>query len=165
MSVARGSLGLSVRGKVPVWRGGVPGSQVVGVVSTGYLMPQVWHLVQGALVSLLPWFVLALALGSAGAVWAARRLRAEILNLEPEQIAALAQQQRAVLAALREGVLAVNAAGEVTLSSARAVALLEGGAAPAPLATLWPELAALTAPHPRRACRTWRCPCAASPCW
>ncbi|MBZ9711682.1 ATP-binding protein [Deinococcus multiflagellatus] len=148
VSVARGSLGLSVRGKVPVWRGGVPGSQVVGVVSTGYLMPQVWHLVQGALVSLLPWFVLALALGSAGAVWAARRLRAEILNLEPEQIAALAQQQRAVLAALREGVLAVNAAGEVTLSSARAVALLEGGAAPAPLATLWPELAALTAPHP-----------------
>ncbi|GGN30030.1 ATP-binding protein [Deinococcus daejeonensis] len=144
VSVARGSLGLSVRGKVPVWAGGMPGSRVVGVVSTGYLMPQVWHLVGSALISLLPWFVLALGLGTVGAVWAARRLRAEILNLEPEQIAALARQQRAVLAALREGVLAVDAGGLVTLSSDRAVTLLGGQSAPAPLATLWPELALLT---------------------
>ncbi|GGR83078.1 ATP-binding protein [Deinococcus sedimenti] len=148
VSVARGSLGLSVRGKVPVWAGGVPGTRVVGVVSTGYLMPQVWHLVGSALISLLPWFVLALGLGTVGAVWAARRLRAEILNLEPEQIAALARQQRAVLAALREGVLAVDAGGLVTLSSDRAVTLLGGQSAPAPLATLWPELALLTGGHP-----------------
>lgn len=145
VSVARGSLGLSVRGKVPVWAGGVRGGRVVGVVSTGYLMPQVWHLVLGALVSLLPWFVLALALGTLGAVWAARRLRAEILNLEPEQIAALVSEQRAVLAALREGVLAVNAAGQVTLSSDRAVSML-GRPDHAPLAQLWPELARVTDP-------------------
>ncbi len=83
VSVARGSLGLSVRGKVPVWAGGQPGTRVVGVVSTGYLMPQAWNLVGSALLSLAPWFLLALALGTAGASWAARRLRAEILNLEP----------------------------------------------------------------------------------
>ncbi|MVN85983.1 sensor histidine kinase [Deinococcus sp. HMF7620] len=148
VSVARGSLGLSVRGKVPVWRGGVPRSEVVGVVSTGYLLPQVWYLVGHALVSLLPWFVLALALGTVGAVWAARRLRTEILNLEPEQIAALAQQQRAVLAALREGVLAADGRGQVTLTSERAAVLLGGQAAPAPLAALWPELAQVTAGRP-----------------
>lgn len=62
VSVARGSLGLSVRGKVPVQQGG----RVVGVVSTGYLMPQVWHLVAEALLSLTPWFVLALGLGTVG---------------------------------------------------------------------------------------------------
>ncbi|MFC4425918.1 ATP-binding protein [Deinococcus navajonensis] len=145
ISVARGSLGLSVRGKVPVWAGGRAGTRVVGVVSTGYLMPQAWHLVAQALVSLLPWFLLALGLGTAGAVWAARRLRAEILNLEPEEIAALAQQQRAVLAALREGVIAVNGAGQVTLASERATELLGPLRAPAPLATVWPELAAVTA--------------------
>ncbi|WP_188901287.1 ATP-binding protein [Deinococcus aerophilus] len=140
VSVARGSLGVSVRGKVPVWQAG----EVVGVVSTGYLMPQVWSLVGQALVGLLPWFLLALALGTLGAVWAARRLRAEILNLEPEEIAALARQQRAVLAALREGVIAVDPAGQVTLVSDRAAADLGERPVPYPLAEVWPELAHLT---------------------
>ncbi|PNY79292.1 ATP-binding protein [Deinococcus koreensis] len=144
ISVARGSLGVSVRGKVPVWAGGVVGGQVVGVVSTGYLMPQAWHLVGAALVSLLPWFLLALALGTLGAVGAARRLRAEILNLEPEEIAALARQQRAVLSALREGVIAVDVSGDVTLISDRAAEALGHAALPVPLSALWPELAAVT---------------------
>ncbi|MFD1730819.1 hypothetical protein ACFSC4_06610 [Deinococcus malanensis] len=56
VSVARGSLGLSVRGKVPIWAGGEAGTRVVGVVSTGYLMPQAWNLVAQALISLLPGF-------------------------------------------------------------------------------------------------------------
>lgn len=148
VSVARGSLGLSVRGKVPVWAGGVKGSRVVGVVSTGYLMPQAWHLVRQSLLSLAPWFLLALGLGTLGATWAARRLRAEILNLEPEQIAALVRQQRAVLAALREGVLAVGNSGDpgmVTLASERAAEALGARPTPYPLADAWPELAALTA--------------------
>lgn len=137
VSVARGSLGVSVRGKVPVWQAG----EVVGVVSTGYLMPQAWHLVGEALLSLAPWFLAALALGTVGAIWTARRLRAEILNLEPEQIAALVGQHRAVLAALREGVIAVDAGGRVTLASDRAAEALP---APLPfaLAPAWPELAA-----------------------
>ncbi|BDP41263.1 histidine kinase [Deinococcus aetherius] len=144
VSVARGSLGVSVRGKVPVWAGGVPGGRVVGVVSTGYLMPQAWHLVAQALLTLAPWFLLALGLGTVGAVWTARRLRAEILNLEPEQIAALVGQHRAVLAALREGVIAVDAQGCVTLASDRAgEALSPGTPTPYHLAAVWPELAAL----------------------
>ncbi|GAA5512056.1 sensor histidine kinase DcuS [Deinococcus carri] len=147
VSVARGSLGVSVRGKVPIWQGG----KVVGVVSTGYLMPQAWHLVITALLTLAPWFLLALALGTLGAVWAARRLRAEILNLEPEQITALVGQHRAVLAALREGVIAVDAGGVVTLASDRAAEMLPPVALPAPLAAVWPELAAhLAATGPLR---------------
>ncbi|MFB9993947.1 ATP-binding protein [Deinococcus oregonensis] len=143
VSVARGSLGVSVRGKVPIWNAA---GQVVGVVSTGYLMPAAWHLVVGALISLAPWFVLALGLGTAGAILVARRLRADILNLEPEQIAALVGQQRAVLAALREGVIAVNGQGMVTLVNDRAAEMLGPQPTPAPLAGCWPELAALTPP-------------------
>jgi two-component system CitB family sensor kinase len=141
VSVARGSLGLIVRGKVPVWAGGVAGGRVVGVVSTGYLMPQAWHLVGQALLSLTPWFLLALGLGTVGAVWAARRLRAQILNLEPGQITALVGQHRAVLAALREGVIAVDAAGLVTLASDRAAEALPQAHPPFLLAPAWPELA------------------------
>ncbi|WP_253581841.1 sensor histidine kinase [Deinococcus sp. HSC-46F16] len=140
VSVARGSLGLSVRGKVPIWAGGTPGGQVVGVVSTGYLMPQAWSLVRQALRSLAPWVLLALALGLAGAVWAARTLRAQILNLEPEQIAALVGQQRAVLAALREGVIAVDATGALTLASERAAEALGRPPLPSPLKGVWAEL-------------------------
>ncbi|MDB5045107.1 MAG: histidine kinase [Deinococcus sp.] len=143
VSVARGSLGVSVRGKVPVKNAA---GTVVGVVSTGYLMPAAWHLVVGALVSLTPWFVLALALGTFGAILVAQRLRADILNLEPEQIAALVGQQRAVLAALREGVIAVNGQGQVTLVNNRAAEMLGSHPTPAPLARCWPELAALTQP-------------------
>lgn len=141
VSVARGSLGLSVRGKVPIWAGGASGGRVVGVVSTGYLMPQAWFLVRQALLSLAPWVLLALGLGLAGAVWVARTLRAQILNLEPEQIAALVGQQRAVLAALREGVIAVDAAGAVTLASERAAEALGRPLLPSPLAGVWAELA------------------------
>ena len=150
LSVARGSLGLSVRGKVPIWAGGQRGTRVVGVVSTGYLMPQAWHLVAQSLLSLAPWFLLALTLGIVGAAWTARRLRAEILNLEPEQIAQLVGQQRAVLAALREGVIAVNRHGDLTLLSDRATEDLGPAATPSPLAQLWPELAAVTAGSPAR---------------
>ncbi|ANE44800.1 histidine kinase [Deinococcus puniceus] len=153
ISVARGSLGVSVRGKVPIWNAA---GQVVGVVSTGYLMPAAWHLVVGALISLAPWFVLALGLGTAGAMLVARRLRADILNLEPEQIAALVGQQRAVLAALREGVIAVDGQSRVTLVNDRAAEMLgpqtvrpqavTPQSTPAPLADFWPELALLTRP-------------------
>ena len=140
ISVARGSLGLAVRGKVPILAGG----EVVGVVSTGFLMPQVRGLVWQATGDLLPWFVLALTLGSLGAVLIARRLRREILDLEPEQITALVQEHRAVLSALGEGVLAVGPGGEITLASQPAEAALKLGGRPLPaLSSVWPEAAHL----------------------
>ncbi len=139
ISVARGSLGLAVRGKVPILFGGA----VVGVVSTGFLMPQVRALARQALLELLPWFVLALALGSLGAVLIARRLRREILGLEPEQIAALVQEHQAVLSALGEGVLALGPGGEITLASARADAALGLAGRRPPLSQVWPDAAEL----------------------
>ncbi|PYE53243.1 ATP-binding protein [Deinococcus yavapaiensis] len=137
VSVAQGSLGLSVRGKVPVLNAG---GRIVGVVSTGYLMPRVHALAVQAVGSLVPWFVLALALGTLGAILVARTLKRAILNLEPQQIAALVRQQRAVLAALREGVLAVNADGVIVLANARASELLPRGSGRR-VVDVWPELA------------------------
>ncbi len=143
ISIAKGSLGISVRGKVPIWAGGLKGGKVIGVVSTGYLMPQTWHLMTQALLSLLPWFLLALGLGTFSAILMARDLRSEILDLEPEQIAVLAQQQRAVLAALRDGVIAVSPENKIFLMSARAAEFLGEHSLPHPLILIWPELADL----------------------
>jgi two-component system, CitB family, sensor kinase len=142
ISVAEGSLGLAVRGKVPI----LAGTQVVGVVSTGFLMPQVRALAFQALRGLLPWFLLALLLGSLGAMLIARNLRREILGLEPEQIAALVQEHQAVLSALGEGVLALGPNGEITLASEQAEAALgldTDGQRPL-LAEVWPALSRLS---------------------
>jgi len=139
VSVALGSLGTSVRGKVPV-RDAT--GRVVGVVSTGYLMPRVRALALQALGALVPWFLLALALGTVGAVIVARRVKRAILNLEPEQISALVRQQRGVLAAMREGVVAVSPSGMVVLTNDRAARALNVTPRdlPYPLASAWPQL-------------------------
>ncbi|WP_407571007.1 ATP-binding protein [Deinococcus altitudinis] len=164
VNVATGSLGPAVRGKVPIWAagtgpdaGGQVRSRVIGVVSTGYLMPRIDSLAAQVARAILPWFLLTLALGTLGALFIARLLKRQILNLEPEQIAALVGQHRGVLAALRDGVIAVDASGTVTLANEQAAELLTGspltdGARllPAPLGPLWPELAAVPTDAPLR---------------
>ncbi|MGY2892187.1 ATP-binding protein [Deinococcus sp. UYEF24] len=156
VNVATGSLGPSVRGKVPIWAGGVQRvngpRRVIGVVSTGYLMPRIDSLAAQVARAILPWFLLTLALGTLGALFIARVLKRQILNLEPEQIAALVGQHRGVLAALRDGVIAVDAGGKVTLANEQATELLTLGdrPLPAPLGPLWPELAAVPTDSPLR---------------
>ncbi len=152
VNVATGSLGPAVRGKVPIFAGGQTGGRVVGVVSTGYLMPNIDLLARGVARAILPWFLLTLALGTLGALFIARLLKRQILNLEPEQIASLVGEHRGVLAALRDGVIAVDAAGQVTLANSQAADLLSGpdDLLPAPLARLWPELAAVAVPSSLR---------------
>ena len=153
VNTATGSLGLSVRCKVPIRSAS---GRVVGVVSTGYLMPRVRSLALRVARAILPWFLLTLALGTLGALLIARLLKRQILNLEPEQIAALVGQHRAVLAALREGVIAVDASGNVTLANENAARLLGQELSSTVqtrrllLSELWPELAAVRHDHPLR---------------
>jgi two-component system, CitB family, sensor kinase len=146
---ATGSLGPAVRGKVPI-RAGL--GKVVGVVSTGYLMPRIDFLAAQVARAILPWFLLTLALGTLGALLIARLLKRQILNLEPEQIAALVGQHRGVLAALPDGVIAVDAQGQVTLANEQAAELLGLGTAslPAELEQFWPELLAVPQSSPLR---------------
>jgi len=153
VNVATGSLGPAVCGKVPIFSGG----RVVGVVSTGYLMPNIDLLAGRVARAILPWFLFTLGLGTLGALFIARLLKRQILNLEPEQIASLVGEHQGVLAALRDGVIAVDAAGRVTLANSQAADLLTGAderlppeGLPAPLARLWPELAAVAVPSSLR---------------
>lgn len=154
VSEASGSLGPAVRGKVPIWSAatGSGSRRVVGVVSTGYLMPRIDSLAGQVAWAILPWFLLTLALGTLGALFTARLLKRQILNLEPEQIAALVGQHRGVLAALPGGVIAVDAAGQVTLANEQAAELLglDTAALPTDLGAVWPELLAVPLGSPLR---------------
>ena len=112
VGVQSGSLGRSVRAKVPIrnTRG-----RVIGLVSVGVLERALSAEFRDSLpVSLLPLFV-ALVLGVAGAYLLARRVKRQTFGLEPDEIAALLEQREAMLHGIREGAITVDTAGRITL--------------------------------------------------
>ena len=121
VTIERGTLGLSARGKVPLRDAD---GTVVGEVSVGIAMSEVeaetrkLALVLG-LVTLAP-----LALGLAGSFLLARRLRRSTLGLSTEEMADLVREHAAVLGGVRDGILAVDTKGRVTVTNPEGVRLL-----------------------------------------
>lgn len=121
-AVELGSLGLSVRGKVPVRS--VDGARVVGVVSVGLQESALSaDLTAGVLLTALV-AAAALAVGVAGSVWLARRVRRQTFGLDSVQIAALLESREAMLHGLREGVLVAGPDGRLRLVNDAAARLL-----------------------------------------
>ncbi len=124
----RGTLGDSVRAKVPVV---APGSdRVVGEVSVGIATDRIRSelredVAQASLVA-----AGALACGAAGSALLARRWKRLTLGLEPEQLAELVREQEVVLHGIGEGVIGADTEGTVTVVNAEARRLLDlrGGA-------------------------------------
>ncbi len=140
ISLATGSLGTAIRGKVPVFD---DSGVVVGVVSTGYLLPTLQSTAARVSLTLLPWFGLGLLFALISSIWLSRRIKREMWNLEPEQIAALVLQHRSVLSALQEGVLVVDSDGKVQLANPRATQMLgisNNSATPLAIRDIWPDL-------------------------
>ena len=121
VTTERGTLGRSVRAKVPVRD---DAGQVVGVVSVGSLEARIaeqWH---GELPGLGLYLALALAVGAAGSVLLARRVTRQTFGLEPAEIGQLLEQREATLHGIREGLLVVDGAGRVSMVNDEAVQLL-----------------------------------------
>ena len=121
VGVQSGSLGRSVRAKVPLRDAD---GNVIGLVSVGVLETEVSSELRAALpVTLIP-PMLGLALGVVGAFLLARRVKRQTFGLEPEEIAALLEQREAMLHGLREGAITVDATGRITLLNDEAQLLL-----------------------------------------
>lgn len=121
VGVERGSLGRSVRAKVPLRDAH---GRVIGLVSVGVLERALAKEFRDSLpVSLVP-LLAALALGVAGAFLLARRVKRQTFGLEPEEIAALLEQREAMLHGIREGAITVDTNGRVTLINDEAQRLL-----------------------------------------
>ncbi|ABF44658.1 signal transduction histidine kinase regulating citrate/malate metabolism [Deinococcus geothermalis DSM 11300] len=134
-----GTLGRSVRAKVPVLAGD---GRVLGLASVGFLLPRLGEVFQAVVRVALPWYAGALVLALLLASLLARRVRREMLDLEPEQIAGGLLHYRTVLNALEEGVLVVQG-GQVHVMNPQARALLGVGkdtaeTLPVPLSRLLP---------------------------
>ncbi len=121
VGIEQGTLGRSVRAKVPIFG---TGGAVIGMVSVGFLVEKVDETVAQSLPILGANVLLALGLGVAGSLLLARRLKRQTLGLEPSEIAALVEQREAVLHGIREGVLATDVEGRITLANDEALRLL-----------------------------------------
>ena len=116
-----GTLGRSVRGKVPIFDAG---GQIIGIVSVGFLEDVVAASLRDSLPILGLSAAFAFALGIAGSLFLARRLRRQTFGLGAPDIASLLEEREAVLHGIREGVLVTDAAGRITLANDEAQRLL-----------------------------------------
>lgn len=120
VGVQRGTLGVSARGKTPIFHEG----SVIGMVSVGFLEDAVSSQLLADLPGYAPIVVLVLALGIAGSLLLARRLKRQIFGLEPYEIAGLLEEREASLQGIGEGAFATAADGTMTFANEEAKRLL-----------------------------------------
>ncbi len=121
VGVQRGTLGISARGKAPIFYQG----SVIGMVSVGFLETAVFD----QLVTELPGFAatvfLALGLGVIGSLLLASRLKRQTFGLEPYEIAGLLEEREASIQGIHEGAIATDGNGIITLANDEGRRLLD----------------------------------------
>jgi len=120
VSKAVGSLGSSLRAKVPVYSEG----KIVGVVSVGFLADDIQSIIR--IYNNHLWIVLLLIAGIAviGAVIIASYIKKLLFGMEPEEIAHLLLQKETILQSTHEGIIVLNQHGIITLINSTAEQLL-----------------------------------------
>lgn len=116
-----GTLGVSVRGKVPIRD---DGGTVIGMVSVGFLQERVGSDLLAELPALGLYLAGALILGAVASLLLSRHLKRQTFGLEPAEIAGLLEQREAVLHGVREGIVAIDIENRLTLVNDEARRLL-----------------------------------------
>jgi len=120
VGVQQGTLGVSARGKAPIFHGG----GVIGMVSVGFLETAVFNQLLGELPGFAVTVLLALGLGVVGSMLLASRLKRQTFGLEPFEIAGLLEEREASLQGIHEGAIATDRDGTITLANDEARRLL-----------------------------------------
>lgn len=118
---ARGTLGLSVRGKTPIFDAD---HRQIGIVSTGFLVEKVWGNLSSYFVKICSIGMIALLFGFAGACLLSGHVKKQLFNMEPHEIAFATNEQAAILEAIREGIIAVNSSGQIVSCNREAKKML-----------------------------------------
>jgi len=120
VGVQRGTLGISARGKAPIFYGG----KVIGLVSVGFLETAVSQQLLRELPGFAVTLFLALGLGVGGSLLLASRLKRQTFGLEPYEIAGLLEEREASLQGIHEGAIATDRDHTITLANDEARRLL-----------------------------------------
>ena len=111
-SRAVGTLGLSLRGKVPIVNAD---NNIIGIVSVGYLDENIHQIIVGRRAIIFTSNIILVILGVLIAVLLARSFKRAIFGLEPHQIGRMFNERSAILSSIREGVVAINNDGNITM--------------------------------------------------
>lgn len=122
ISEATGSLGSSLRAKVPIYADG----EIIGVVSVGFLATDIQTLIAAYNQELWLMLLLIAAAGFLAALGIASYIKRLLHGLEPEEIAHLLFQKETILQSTHEGIIAVDGTGRITLLNQMAKRLLFG---------------------------------------
>lgn len=121
-STAVGSLGLSVRAKVPIFDAS---HRQIGLVSVGFLVQNIWKDIYATLLNIALIGIIALLFGLFGAYLLSGHIKKQIFNMEPNEIAFITKEQAAILDSIREGIIAINGNGQITTCNLEAKKILE----------------------------------------
>ncbi|WP_244895409.1 ATP-binding protein [Evansella clarkii] len=121
ISEADGSLGPSIRGKVPVFS---EEGTVIGVVSVGFLLDDIEMTIGTYVSELWYWILFSILIGIIGAVLISLHVKKSILGLEPDEIGQLFEEREAIFQSIHEGIIAVDKNGRITMCNQNAQELL-----------------------------------------
>lgn len=124
ISEATGTLGPAVRGKTPVF--GDEG-QIIGVVSVGYLKKDLSDIFSEYIDNIVWIIAFFIVVGLTFASLLSTRIKKDLLNYEPAEIAELLKRQNALIESVREGIIMVNEEGLITVLNSAAYKMLSNG--------------------------------------
>jgi two-component system sensor histidine kinase DctS len=122
LSPAVGVEGPSIRAFVPVMD--EEGTKQVGVVVVGILTPTFLSMVNEYRLNLFLFIFIGIAVGLIGAWWLAGRIKKQMLNLEPVELATLLEQREAVIQSINEGIIAIDQNEKITVINEQAAKML-----------------------------------------
>ena len=120
VSIAKGTLGMSLRAFTPVF---TSAGKQVGVVAVGILLNDVKQAVAQSQLIIYIGIGFGLLVGVIGALFLARKIKKIMFGLEPKEIAKMLEERSAMLESVREGILAIDKDSYITLANAAALRL------------------------------------------
>lgn len=122
ISIAKGTLGLSLRSFVPVYN---KENKQIGAVAVGISLEKVNQAIAQSRKIILIGVGVGILVGIMGALFLARKIKAILFGLEPSEIAKLLEERSAMLQSTKEGILAVDQDGNTTLVNNEGIRLLQ----------------------------------------
>lgn len=135
VSITTGSMGESIRGKVPV----IVDGKVVGIVSVGFLTKDIQKTIDTVFFGWLQITLIVAGLGIICAVVLSFYVKEQLLGMQPAQISKLYSTYHTILEETTDGVILTTLNNDVVISNSRAKELISPLAEGISLHTLLPE--------------------------